>query len=53
MSLHVELLLRIAVATALGAVIGLGRELHRRPAGLRTHMLASSTFMVAPSCEPA
>jgi len=49
MNLHVELLLRIAVATALGAVIGLERQIHRRPAGLRTHMLvalASSTFMV-------
>lgn len=49
MSLHLELLLRIAVATALGAVIGLERQIHRRPAGLRTHMLvalASSTFMV-------
>ena len=47
--LHVELLLRIAVATALGAVIGLERQIHRRPAGLRTHMLvalASATFMV-------
>jgi putative Mg2+ transporter-C (MgtC) family protein len=49
MNLHVELLLRIAVATALGAVIGFERQIHRRPAGLRTHMLvalASSTFMV-------
>src|SRR5262249_23648427 len=48
-NLPVELLLRIAVATALGAIIGLEREIHRRPAGLRTHMLvglASSTFMV-------
>jgi putative Mg2+ transporter-C (MgtC) family protein len=48
-NLHAELLLRIAVATALGAVIGLERQIHRRPAGLRTHMLvalASSTFMV-------
>ena len=49
MNLHVELLLRIAIATALGAIIGLERQIHRRPAGLRTHMLvalASSTFMV-------
>ena len=48
-NLHVELLLRIAIATALGAVIGFERQIHRRPAGLRTHMLvalASSTFMV-------
>ncbi|HEY7139404.1 MAG TPA: MgtC/SapB family protein [Methylomirabilota bacterium] len=49
MNFHIELLLRIAIATALGAVIGLERQIHRRPAGLRTHMLvalASSTFMV-------
>ena len=49
MTLHVELLLRILVATGLGAVIGLERQIHGRPAGLRTHMLvglASSTFMV-------
>lgn len=49
MNLHVELLVRIAVATTLGAVIGWERESRRRPAGLRTHMLvalASSTFMV-------
>jgi putative Mg2+ transporter-C (MgtC) family protein len=48
-NLHVELLLRILVATGLGAVIGLERQIHGRPAGLRTHMLvglASSTFMV-------
>ena len=49
MTLHLELLLRILVATTLGGVIGLERQIHRRPAGLRTHMLvalASSTFMV-------
>jgi putative Mg2+ transporter-C (MgtC) family protein len=48
-SLHVELLLRIAAATALGAVIGLERQIHGRPAGLRTHILvalASASFMV-------
>jgi putative Mg2+ transporter-C (MgtC) family protein len=32
---------RLAAATALGAVIGFQREFHRRPAGLRTHMLVS------------
>jgi putative Mg2+ transporter-C (MgtC) family protein len=44
-----ELLLRIAVATVLGAVIGYERDIHGRPAGLRTHALvalASATFMV-------
>lgn len=46
---HWELLLRIAIGTALGGVIGYERDVHGRPAGLRTHMivgLASATFMV-------
>ena len=49
MSLHADLLLRVLVGTVLGAVIGYERGVHRRPAGLRTHLLvslASSTFMV-------
>jgi putative Mg2+ transporter-C (MgtC) family protein len=40
---------RIALGAALGGVIGYERDLHGRPAGLRTHMLvalAASTFMV-------
>lgn len=44
-----ELFLRIAVGTALGGVIGYERDVHGRPAGLRTHMivgLAAATFMV-------
>jgi putative Mg2+ transporter-C (MgtC) family protein len=44
-----QLLLRIAVGSALGGVIGYERDRHGRPAGLRTHMivaLASATFMV-------
>jgi putative Mg2+ transporter-C (MgtC) family protein len=44
-----ELLLRILLGTGLGAAIGLERDLHGRPAGLRTHAivsLASATFMV-------
>jgi putative Mg2+ transporter-C (MgtC) family protein len=47
--LHLELILRIAVGTALGAIIGYERDVHGRPAGLRTHALvslASATFMV-------
>ncbi|HEY4240828.1 MAG TPA: MgtC/SapB family protein [Kofleriaceae bacterium] len=49
--LHLDawLLLRIAIGTFLGAVIGYERDIHGRPAGLRTHALvalASSTFMV-------
>jgi putative Mg2+ transporter-C (MgtC) family protein len=50
MSQHdVELIVRILVGTALGAIIGYERDIHGRPAGLRTHALvalASSTFMV-------
>jgi putative Mg2+ transporter-C (MgtC) family protein len=47
--LDFELVLRIVVGTMLGAVIGYERDIHGRPAGLRTHALvalASSTFMV-------
>jgi putative Mg2+ transporter-C (MgtC) family protein len=46
---NVELIVRILVGTALGAVIGYERDIHGRPAGLRTHALvalASATFMV-------
>jgi putative Mg2+ transporter-C (MgtC) family protein len=49
LNLDVELVLRIVVGTALGAVIGYERDIHGRPAGLRTHALvalASATFMV-------
>lgn len=45
----IELIVRILVGTALGAVIGYERDIHGRPAGLRTHAivaLASATFMV-------
>lgn len=44
-----ELVLRIVVGTALGSIIGYERDIHGRPAGLRTHALvalASATFMV-------
>ena len=46
------LLLRIAVGAALGGVIGYERDLHRRPVGLRTHLIvamAAATFMVISS----
>lgn len=49
MNLDAELILRIVVGTALGGVIGYERDIHGRPAGLRTHALvalASSTFMI-------
>src|SRR3984893_5767788 len=35
LSLH-EIVLRLSVAALLGAVIGIERDLHRRPAGIRT-----------------
>lgn len=44
-----DLMLRIVVGTMLGGIIGYERDVHGRPAGLRTHMivgLASATFMV-------
>lgn len=46
---HLEMLLRISVAALLGGVIGAERDIHRRQAGLRTHLIvsmASATFMV-------
>ncbi|MGV3624179.1 MAG: MgtC/SapB family protein [Archangium sp.] len=48
-NLHLELLGRLLLGGVLGAIIGYERDLHGRPAGLRTHALvglASSTFMV-------
>jgi putative Mg2+ transporter-C (MgtC) family protein len=36
-----DLLGRLGLAAVLGAVIGFDRELHRKPAGLRTHALVS------------
>ncbi len=36
-----ELIIRMVVAALLGGIIGIERELIRRPAGLRTHMLVS------------
>jgi putative Mg2+ transporter-C (MgtC) family protein len=49
MTLEMTLLARLLVGTALGAMIGYERQLHGRPAGLRTHLivaLASTTFMI-------
>ena len=49
---HQEAMIRITIATALGAAIGYERNVHRRPVGLRTHMivaLASSLFMIVSS----
>jgi putative Mg2+ transporter-C (MgtC) family protein len=48
LDLDLQLVLRIIVGTVLGGVIGYERDIHGRPAGLRTHALvalASATFM--------
>jgi putative Mg2+ transporter-C (MgtC) family protein len=47
--LFTDYALRLIVATFLGAIIGFDRELRKRPAGLRTHMvmsLAAALFTV-------
>jgi putative Mg2+ transporter-C (MgtC) family protein len=49
---HTEMMLRMGTAAALGAVIGIERDRHGRPIGLRTHLivaLAAATFMVLSS----
>ncbi len=40
-NLSSDLIIRLAVATLLGGLLGLEREIHGRPAGLRTHLLVS------------
>lgn len=39
--LDLEMITRLVVASVLGALIGLEREVHGRPAGFRTHLLVS------------
>jgi len=49
---HVELVARIATGGALGGVIGYERDRHRRPVGLRTHLIVAmtaATFMIISS----
>ncbi|MDB5900005.1 MAG: putative rane protein [Ramlibacter sp.] len=46
-----QLLVRLLVAAFLGGLLGLERELHGKPAGIRTHMLvaaASALFVLVP-----
>jgi len=52
---HAEMVLRLAVATAAGAAIGLNRDLKGKPAGLRTHALVAlgSALLVSVSVMPA
>lgn len=40
-TMQIELGLRLVVGLVLGAVIGFERELHRQPAGFRTHSLVA------------
>lgn len=49
LNFSVDLMIKLAVATLLGGILGLEREIHGRPAGLRTHLLVSlgaAAFMV-------
>jgi len=49
---HEQMILRIVVGAALGGIIGYERDLHRRPVGLRTHLIVAmtaATFMVLSS----
>jgi putative Mg2+ transporter-C (MgtC) family protein len=49
---HVDMVMRIAAGAGLGGVIGFERDRHRRPVGLRTHLIvamAAATFMVVSS----
>jgi len=41
LGLQADLALRMLVAAVLGAAIGLEREIHEHPAGMRTHLLVS------------
>ena len=36
-----DVLIRLTLAAALGAIVGINRELQRKPAGLRTHALVA------------
>ena len=46
LQLDVTLLLRVALAMALGGIMGLERELAGKPAGLRTHMFVAGAATV-------
>jgi putative Mg2+ transporter-C (MgtC) family protein len=41
MTFEADLVIRLLVASVLGAVVGVERELHGHPAGMRTHLLVS------------
>lgn len=44
---QLDLLLNLLIATVCGGLIGLNRELHNRPAGLRTHALTALAAALA------
>jgi putative Mg2+ transporter-C (MgtC) family protein len=51
-SMDIELVVRIAVGAFLGGLIGYERDRHRRPVGLRTHLIvamSAATYMVLSS----
>lgn len=41
LTLQLDLAFRLVVASVLGAIVGLEREIHEHPAGMRTHLLVS------------
>ncbi|HNR12864.1 MAG TPA: MgtC/SapB family protein, partial [Thermodesulfobacteriota bacterium] len=54
--LNAEVLLRLGVAFLLGGIIGFERQMHGRPAGLRTHILVcvgSAVVMIAAKSQPS
>ena len=52
-SVDMEMVVRLLLASLLGGIIGLEREVHGRPAGFRTHLLVSlgSSLFVVTSIE--
>ncbi|ACM20744.1 MgtC family protein [Geotalea daltonii FRC-32] len=53
LAVDVEMVVRLLLASLLGGIIGLEREIHGRPAGFRTHLLVSlgSSLFVVSSIE--
>lgn len=53
LAVDLEMVIRLLLASVLGAIIGLEREIHGRPAGFRTHLLVSlgSSLFVVSSIE--
>lgn len=50
---ELELALRLGVATVIGSLIGLNRDLHGKPAGVRTHALVAlgAALIVVVACQ--